>query len=74
MVARGDHADGTLKSQAEIAMEMSDEGVDIVGWSRLFERHPMTPEQQGMLDTIVADSALLWEAIQRLKATCEPAK
>ena len=69
MVARGDHADGRLKTPAEIIEEMADEQVDTVGWSRLLDGYPMTAEQQGMIDTIVSDASLLWDAIERLKAT-----
>lgn len=72
LVAQGDHADGSLKTQFEIAGEMADEAVDIPGWGRLFEEQGCTPEQRGMLDLIIADAALIWEAIERLKVTCEP--
>lgn len=54
---------------AGIVGKMAEKQADTTGWARLLDAHPMTPEQQGMIDTIVTDSALLWEAIERLKAT-----
>lgn len=69
LVAAGDHADGWTKPPAEICAEMADEATDISGWSRGLDQHPSTPEQILMIDTIIGDAALLWEAIERLRET-----
>lgn len=68
-VATGDHADGWTKTPADICAEMADECVDVAGWGRGLDQHPMTAKQQGLLDVIVSDAALLHEAIGRLRET-----
>lgn len=52
-----------------ICDEVAEELVDVAGWLRGLEDYPMTPEQRHRIDTIVADSSLIWEAVAELKAT-----
>lgn len=68
-VAAGDHPDGWGQGPERICAEAQDETCDIAGWLRGLDRYPMSAEQQMMVDTIVADAGLLYEAIQLLTET-----
>lgn len=55
-----------------ICDEVAEELVDVAGWLRGLERYPMTSEQRFRIDTIVADSSLIFDAVAELKATYGP--
>ncbi len=68
-VERNDGAGGWDNGPEAICDEMAEEMVDVAAWGRGLDQYPITPEQQAILDLIVGDAGLIWEAIGRLKDT-----
>lgn len=65
-IRRGEQVDGWSLGPERICREAADEVVDLAGWLRGLEQHEMPPRAAELIDVIVGDAALLFDAIKEL--------
>lgn len=65
-IKQGQQVDGWGCGPTRICQEAADECVDVAGWLRGLEQHEMPPRAAELIDVIVGDAALLWDAIREL--------
>lgn len=57
---------GWAKGPAAICAEATEEAIDIAAWLRGLDGYPKPGRAEGLIDTIIADAALLYDAIREL--------
>lgn len=65
-IRRGEQVNGWDRGPEFICEQAAQEPVDVAGWLRGLEQHEMPPRAEELIDVIVGDAALLFDAIREL--------
>lgn len=73
-IKAGQQVDGWSLGPERICAEAADECLDVSGWLRGLEQHELPPRAEELIDVIVGDAALLFDAIRELGRLYERSK